>query len=125
MKNVKTNLVMLSFLGFVSVIIILGLLFGKPENIDKLSSFMYATLLVSGFGIVAYFMRDKDKYFRNSFLASYFGVNIFLIVFNITSLIYGYSPNVMVSLLIIGVLFYQMVYPFLNRSSLSNIEVGS
>ncbi len=104
---------MLSFLVYVSVILGLGFLLGKPENIDNLRSFMYAVLLMSGIGIAAFLMRKKDTYFKNSFLISYFGVILFLIAFNVTNIIYESSVNVIVSVLIIGVLLYHLVYPFL------------
>ncbi len=111
MKSVKANQVMLSFLMYVSIIIVLGFLLGKPENIDNLSSFMYAILLMSGIGITAFFMREKDAYFKNGFLISYFGVILFLIVFNITNIIYDPSDNVIISVLIIGFLLYHLAYP--------------
>lgn len=106
---------MLSFLVYVAVLVGLGFLLGKPENIDNWRSFMYAVLLMCGIGIAAFFMRDKDKYFKHSFLFSYFGVILFLIALNVTNIIYESSANVIVSVLIIGILLYQSVYPFLDR----------
>jgi len=122
MKNVRINQVMLSFLVYVSIIVASGFLFGKPENIEKYQSFMYAVLLMNGIGIASFFMRKKDKYFRHSFLSSYFGVILFLLALNVTNIIYDSSVNVIVSLLIIGILLYQAVYPFLERPLLSGRE---
>lgn len=119
MKNIKANQVMLSFLVYVSVIIILGFLLGKPENIDDWRSFMYAVLLMCGIGIASFFMRKKDKYFKNSFLISYFGVILFLLALNITNILYKSSVNIIVSVLIVGILLYHSVYPFLDRPLLS------
>lgn len=115
MKEIRANVVMLSFLGYVSIVIILGFFFGEPEYIGKISSFMYVTLFLSAIGAAAFFLRTKHKYFRNSFLISYFGVILFLIGFNVTNVIFKSSSDIVISILIIVFLLYQMVYPFLNR----------